>query len=144
MLPHVASDLARRRDRRMDIDVGQARFDGLDQASNIARRDSLRRDVEHVGRLDHANELPGAWRRTGRRPFGAVAKVGAKEDGDATGGVVGPDVDVRLLDVALQVAVTDIVGYGIADDPKCRLPRAEVMTVGSSCAPESRNWNSLC
>ena len=49
---------------------------------------------------------------------------------------LGADVDVRLLDVALQVAVANVVGDGVALDAKHGGARASVITVGTSCAPE--------
>ena len=93
----------------MDVYVGCAVAEGLDEIVVLAGGQALGCWADDVGGLDCA----GDCRRCGGACLGArwaVAQVGAEEDADAAALCSAAEVDVGLQDIALKLGVAELIG----------------------------------
>jgi pyruvate dehydrogenase E2 component (dihydrolipoyllysine-residue acetyltransferase) len=113
VLVQLCSDLSARPGGRVDVRVRLAGGDRTHELVVLARIDSLRSRPggccdrrRHVSRRDRAVNRPGL--RAGLRAGRPVAEVCAEEHGDAAVHASLAEVNVRLLDGALEPAVAEL------------------------------------
>ena len=82
---------------RVDVGVGHAGADRVDELFELAGRDALTGRPDDVGRRRGCPRHRPTLRRACRRVRRAVAEVGAQEQADATVEGAAAEVDVRLL-----------------------------------------------
>lgn len=117
--------------RAVDVHVGGACADGVDQLIDLARVDTLSprcgscRDVRaDVSRYDSAG-YGRRWRRTRLSSSRTIAEVGAEKYADAAVNALLSKVDVGLLNGAFEISVAEfpIDSGSVVADPGIKIAR---------------------
>lgn len=104
----LAANFAARPARAVNVYVSSTGANRFDQFWEFPGRDTaLIREVGYVYRRDGAGDL-GRWRRTRLRSCRTIAEIGAKEHADWTSHGLLSKVNVRLLNGAFEVVVSEL------------------------------------
>src|SRR6267143_3943002 len=105
----LTADLPARVLGAVHVDVGDAPVDGAQQLRKLTRRETLPRRTDDLVSGDRSTHGSRPGSRAGRRPFGPVPQIRAEENGDAAVHSPLPQMDMRLLDVPLEIFIRERV-----------------------------------